>query len=97
MATLHLIRNSAFINNDLAQCLELATNTDILVLIDDACYNVHHPLIEKVLSQQLELKISIMNTHARARAISVPPLIEVITMNKLIELTFTYDKVITWQ
>jgi tRNA 2-thiouridine synthesizing protein B len=97
MATLHIVRKSAFSSNDLAQCLALVIKTDTIVLLDDACYNVNHPLIEQTLSEQPDLAINIMKTHAVARAITVIDSIRAIAMKDLVSLTFTYEKVITWQ
>lgn len=97
MTTLHIVRKSAFSTNDLAQCLALATKTDTIILLDDACYNVNHPLIEQALTRQPELAIRIMKTHALARSITIIDGIKAIVMKELISLTFTYNKVITWQ
>jgi len=97
MATLHIVRKSAFSSNDLAQCLALVIKSDTIVLLDDACYNVNHPLITQVLTEQPELAIQIMKTHALARAITVMDSIRTIAMKDLVSLTLTHEKVITWQ
>jgi len=97
MTTLHIVRKSAFSSNDLAQCLALATKADTIVLLDDACYNVNHPLIAKTLNEQPELAINIMQTHAQARAVNIMNPIKAILMEDLIKLTFTHKQVITWQ
>lgn len=97
MALLHLVRQSAFNSSDLAQCLMLATPKDTIVLLDDGCYNVSHPLIKKVLNDIPEITIEIIQNHAQARAIEITEPIKAIAMENLVELTFTHEKVITWQ
>jgi len=97
MAILHIIRQSAFNSSDLEQCSKLATKVDTIVLIDDACYNVTHPLIKHIVDQLPGIAIKIMHSHAQARAISIVKPITAIAMNDLIDLTFSHEKVITWQ
>jgi tRNA 2-thiouridine synthesizing protein B len=97
MATLHIVRTSAFSSNDLAQCLALTAMDDTLVLLDDACYNVNHALITQAHHEQPELVINIMHTHAQARAVNIIKPIKAIAMKDLIALTFIHEQVITWQ
>jgi len=75
----------------------IATTADTLVLIDDACYNVNHPLITQTLIEQPELAVKVIQSHAQARAMTTPNAITAITIQDLVSLTFTHEKVITWQ
>lgn len=97
MAILHLVRSSAFDKNDFEQCISLLQNEDAIVLLDDGCYNVHHNLISKA-QQKVTENIFVIEHHYRARGIilsqnSPRP----IDMNKLVQLTLSYDKSLTWQ
>lgn len=97
MTTLHLVRCSAFETQDFSQCLELLTNDDALVLIDDGCYNLHHELINNI-----GQTIYIIKEHAQARAIKMNShktdlVIKPISMSALVQMTFSYKNSITWQ
>jgi len=97
MTTLHLVRQSAFNSQDLFQCCQVMLPADILVLMDDGCYNLNHTLlsnIENIISAE---NIKVIQHHAMARGLNVPELIEVISMNELVNLTFETENVITWQ
>ena len=97
MTTLHIVRTSAFNSNDLFQCLALANPLDTIVLIDDGCYNMNHPLIARVLEEKPALAIKIMLAHAKARSINLINGIDAIIMQDLVELTLSSRQVITWQ
>lgn len=95
MATLHLVRQSAFNSNDFAQCLQTVANGDVITLLDDGCYNLKHPLMSAIASS---IQVKIIEQHAKARGFDVDEQhFEKITMHKLVELTFTHERVITWQ
>ncbi|MGL1957470.1 MAG: sulfurtransferase complex subunit TusB [Colwellia sp.] len=104
MSTLHIVRQSAFSTDDFYQCIKTINNNDIIVFIDDGCYNLKHPLIKEstLLTHKIQLKI--MSIHAQARAINVleeninnTMNADEITMKDLVTLTFEKDNVITWQ
>lgn len=95
MSILHLVRKSAFETSDFELCINTLQAPDQLVLLDDGCYNVLHPLYSTV--NMLINNVSIIQPHAQARAIAVPTNTRLITMNELIELTFKHDSVVTWQ
>ncbi|MDP7591249.1 MAG: sulfurtransferase complex subunit TusB [Litorilituus sp.] len=96
MTTLHLVRQSAFNTNDFAQCIEIINDNDAIVLLDDGCYNLHHPLINNVINQNVP--INVLAQHAVARAISIDEsLFLQVSMNDLVSLTCNHDRVITWQ
>ncbi|MBU2892549.1 sulfurtransferase complex subunit TusB [Colwellia sp. D2M02] len=97
MSILHLIRSSAFHRSDFEQCLSIAQSNDTIIFCDDGCYNLSHPLTTNLLAQENKLTIKVLQDHAQARAIIAPQTIEGITMEDLVSLTFTHDKVITWQ
>jgi len=96
MATLHLIRQSAYTTQDFAQCIQiLNNNNDAIVFIDDGCYNVTHPLLTQINEQ---IPLYIIDVHLTARALKLPNnRIKTISMTELVSLTFTLDKAITWQ
>lgn len=97
MPTLHIVRQSAFNTNDFAQCLQVLRHSDIIVFIDDGCYNLHHKLINTI-NNQAGIELIVMEKHAQARAISIDEsLYAAINMNTLVELTMNTDRVITWQ
>lgn len=97
MSTLHLVRQSAFSSDDFAQCIQILGKDDVIALLDDGCYNIKHPLIGTIeLSKNIQLKV--IEQHANARGMIIDEeVFEKITMNNLVELTFTNDRVITWQ
>jgi len=95
MTTLHLVRQSAYTTTDFAQCIQIAGNTDVVVFIDDGCYNLTHPLLAQI-SEHIPLYV--IDKHLTARALKTPnDHITVLSMTELVSLTFTLDKVITWQ
>jgi|GEM_PF-543039 len=101
MATLHIVRQSAFNSNDFAQCIEMVCDNDVIALLDDGCYNVQHTLMNNFqsnISQNKNIQINILADHARARAISVDEShFTKISMSNLVSMTFSNDRVITWQ
>lgn len=98
MSTLHIVRQSAFMTSDLAQCISLLLSEDTLVLIDDGCYNLSHRLLTDLLSQpNNSITVNVIKSHAEARALLVPKGVNIIEMTALVEFTFTHQKVITWQ
>ena len=97
MATLHIVRQSAFNTNDFAQCLQVLRSNDIIVFIDDGCYNLHHTSIGTI-NSNVNIQLKVIGKHATARAITVDEaLFSLINMNNLVELTLSTDRVITWQ
>ncbi|NQY64807.1 MAG: sulfurtransferase complex subunit TusB [Alteromonadaceae bacterium] len=92
MSLLHLVRSSAFEKHDFSQCINNILPDDKIVLMDDACYNINHPLIDKVSTAS----IYALKQHVFARAIANNTVTE-ITMNELTKMTFELDSVITWQ
>ncbi|WDE08273.1 sulfurtransferase complex subunit TusB [Thalassomonas viridans] len=97
MSILHLVRSSQFQSTDFLQCVEVLTPGDQLVLLDDACYNLHHPLLIQAQEKLLPHKIAVVASHAQARAIPLPETITGISMTELVHLTFDYNSVVTWQ
>ena len=97
MPTLHIVRQSAFNSDDFAQCLQVLRHNDVIVLIDDGCYNVHHPLISTI-DSAANIQLNVIVQHAQARGITInEALYTAIHMNNLVELTLTTSRVITWQ
>ena len=97
MATLHIVRQSAFSSNDFFQCIQTIKENDAIVFIDDGCYNLHHRLINSI-DHNKNVSLRVIEQHAHARAISINEAIYTkITMNDLVILTFENDRVITWQ
>ncbi len=97
MTTLHIVRQSAFNNDDFAQCLQVLRYNDVIAFIDDGCYNLHHSLINTI-DSEANIQLKVIGKHAQARAITVDEaLYTIINMNNLVELTLTTNRVITWQ
>jgi tRNA 2-thiouridine synthesizing protein B len=97
MPTLHIVRQSAFNSDDFAQCLQVLRYKDVIIFIDDGCYNLHHPLINTI-DSKTDITLNILGKHAQARAIAIDEtLYSVINMKNLVELTLTASSVITWQ
>jgi len=98
MSTLHIVRQSAFSNNDFAQCLSVLGQQDTLVLMDDGCYNLKHTLMASLIEQTNNTNcINVITSHAQARALEIQEGVIGIEMSDVVELTFTNQKVITWQ
>jgi len=99
MSILHLVRRSAFETQDLAQCLLNITVEDKVILMDDGCYNLHHPLIEQV---EAVCSIDIIKIHAQARAVSLITVeknstLGIISIDDLTQLMTNFDAICTWQ
>ncbi len=98
MATLHLVRSSAFQRNDFQQCLQNVQDKDEVILLDDGCYNLSHPLFIKVQQKITSASLYIIKEHAFARSILIDNIsINDIEMNDVVRLTFKNNNVITWQ
>lgn len=101
MSTLHIVRESAFKTNDFAQCIEVLCDNDIIALLDDGCYNVNHILLNDFKNNRFQknnVQINVLVEHARARAITVDESqFTKISMDDLVSMTFSNDRVITWQ
>jgi len=95
MTILHLVRKSAFETSDFEQCINTLTCGDKIVLLDDGCYNVQHPLITSL--EDTVDNVMVVQAHAEARAIQGKETIQFISMSDLIALTFKHNSVITWQ
>lgn len=98
MTIIHLQRTSAFNSQDFEQCLLSIKPNDALVFIDDGCYNLTHNAFIEFQKLLPSVAVYHMQEHATARGIkqdnsqSTP-----ISMAQLVELTFQYGSVITWQ
>lgn len=99
MTTLHLIRTSDFTSNHFNSALKVMNENDGLILLDDACYNLNHRLIHNDIIQQCidKKRFYVVNEHCKARAISIDDKYQRIQLSALIELSFQYNKVLTWQ
>jgi sulfur relay protein TusB/DsrH len=97
MPSLHIVRQSAFNSDDFAQCLQVLRDNDVIVFIDDGCYNVHHPLIHTI-NRDASIQFHVIEKHAKARGLAIDEtLYTLINMNNLVQLTLTTNRVITWQ
>ena len=98
MSTLHLVRQSAFATNDFAQCISVLALQDCIILMDDGCYNLKHALMDSLIKRVgSTITIHVIASHAKARAIETIRYHKHIEMKDVVELTFTHNKVITWQ
>lgn len=97
MTTLHLIRSSFFQDTQLNNCANLLSKNDGILLLDDGCYNLQHPLFKKLPTQTF-----IVNVHAQARGINIQAIepsvtTEIITIDDIPALLLRYDTTLTWQ
>lgn len=93
--TLHLLRLSPFTNNDMLLCNENLMLNDSVVLLDDGCYTLNHPLLNK-----LQIKcdnIFIIEQHALARGLSLKNNIQAIDITTLNQFVFEHKNSVTWQ
>lgn len=97
MSILHLVRTSAFNTSELSQCLAILSKNDEIVLMDDGSYNANHSLLTKAENRENNAEVYVIESHATARAISVPSSIKLISMETLVQMTLANEKVITWQ
>ncbi|MGJ8692587.1 MAG: sulfurtransferase complex subunit TusB [Thalassotalea sp.] len=96
MTTLHIVRTSRFADNNFNHALTAANNNDAVVLIDDGCYCLN--ALDKLDTiERNPLDFFVIDTHAAARAMQLTSSVNAITMEQLVELTFSYQRVITWQ
>ena len=93
MSILHLVRTSAYQQDDLAQCLDVYSSEDTIVLMDDGCYNLEHTLLKK----RENIQVLVITEHCLARAIAITNKNQAIALEKLTTLFFSYDSVLTWQ
>ena len=97
MPTLHIVRQSAFASDDFNQCIQVTRHNDIIVFIDDGCYNLSHTLINTI-DSNANIKLNILDKHAQARGITIDKVkYNIINMGDLVQLTLTSSRVITWQ
>jgi len=96
MAILHLVRGSAFNDQNLSQCLSLANKEDAIIFIDDGVYNLAHSLLSK--NENQHFSFFVIEHHFVARGLkNQSNNIKSITMNELVALALTYKQTITWQ
>jgi tRNA 2-thiouridine synthesizing protein B len=93
--TLHLIRQSPFINRDIELCCHNLLPGDSIVLIDDGCYTLTHPVFDEF--QRICQHIYVVEQHVLARGLSIPKQAQSINLAKLNQLFFQYDNSVTWQ
>jgi tRNA 2-thiouridine synthesizing protein B len=97
MAMLHIIRNSGFSSSAISQCLSMCLPQDSILLMDDGCYNLNHPLLLEALAKQSELKLYYIGLHASARAQSSNNTSFISSnLTDVLELLFSHDNSITW-
>lgn len=97
MAMLHIIRSSGFSSNILTHCLTMAQPQDSILLMDDGCYNLNHPLLLAAAVKQPELKVYFIKLHADARAQSSDKhTFTPSTLAQMLELIFNHDNSMTW-
>lgn len=95
MNTLHLVRTSAFADQQLALCQKVIQDNDTLILMDDGCYNVNHIIFNQI-AKQNKVNTLIVEQHAKARNISNSSA-NLIDLATLLALSFSHNNVITWQ
>ncbi len=99
MSTLHLIRTANYTAPHFESALRILNESDAIVFIDDGCYNLNHPLMQSEQVKKLEnnQRIFTIETHCIARAVIINTHYTTIDMSALVDLSFDYKKVMTWQ
>jgi len=92
---LHILRSSAFSNNNISQCIANLQVDDSVIFMDDGCYNVNHSSLS-IISDKLST-IYMIEQHAKARAIQSTTLVKSIDLKQLMVLVFDHQSVVTWQ
>ena len=96
MTTLHLIRDSVLSNNTITLALRNLAPNDVIVLIDDGCYNLNSAFISDAQKIIPLNQCYAIEEHVNARGLQVNTAI-VINYEYLLELIFNHQNVITWQ
>lgn len=94
MPILNIVRCSAFTSQQVNNCLATLLESDSILLIDDGGYNLTHPSLLAVVKRN---EVFVINEHAVARALAIPPNIIPISMKEMKDLVFSHHSVITWQ
>lgn len=95
MATLHLLRTSAFSDNNFPQCIDTLVSGDAIVLLDDGCYNLNHHLLQQCYDDTIPMMV--IEEHAEARGLTLEPICKPISMTDLVANITLFDTVMTWQ
>lgn len=95
MSTLHLIRLSPFEQSPPFASLKLANSNDVLAFIDDGSYASKHSDLSKLLTEQ-DLTAYFIDSHLEARGLKSDAL-NVISIERLTQLTIENERVITWK
>lgn len=96
MTTLHLIRDSALSNNTITLALTNLSANDVVVLLDDGCYNINQAFIKEVQHIVPFAQCFAVEQHVIARSLPLSTL-TLITYKQLLESIFNHQNVITWQ
>jgi tRNA 2-thiouridine synthesizing protein B len=96
MAMLHIIRSSGFTSNALTQCLNMTLPEDTILLMDDGCYNLNHPVMLETQSNQQQITVYYISLHASARAQINKSSFTAIGLDDVPDLIFKHDNAITW-
>ncbi|GAA5144022.1 sulfurtransferase complex subunit TusB [Thalassotalea piscium] len=96
MTTLHLIRDSVLINNTITLALTNLAPDDVIVLLDDGCYNVNQDFIKEIQIKVPYTQCFAIEPHMRARSLPTTNL-NLISYSDLLDLLFNHNNVITWQ
>lgn len=95
MSTLHLIRLSPFEQSTPFESLKLANSNDVIAFIDDGSYASMHNNLSKILDTK-NLTAYFIDSHLEARGLESSSL-NVISIERLTQLTIENDRVITWK
>lgn len=93
--TLHLLRQSPFDANDLANCCNILKENDTVVLLDDGCYTLSHSLLSELYNNCTN--IFVIKQHAVSRGLKITSSIQSINITTLNQLIFEHSNSVTWQ
>lgn len=95
MSTLHLIRVSPYEKSSPFEGLKLANSNDTIAFIDDGSYSGTHSLLSDFINEK-GLTAYFIDSHLEARGLKSESL-NVISIERLTQLTIENERVITWK
>ncbi|WP_448568829.1 sulfurtransferase complex subunit TusB [Thalassotalea ganghwensis] len=97
MSSLHVLRVSAP-HQQVSLCLSNLKDNDMLLLVDDGCYNLRLPIMSKFLDTITIEQCFIIKEHLIARGVNTSvSKSNQITYQQALSLIFNAQNVMTWQ
>lgn len=90
---MHLVTKSPFTSSELHNCLRIADSEAPVVLIGDACYAIHHPLIT---SRTHDAGFYALVDDLHERGLQSAETVTLIDYDALVKLTESHKSICTW-